>query len=194
MTSAHSLRVGFRRFRVVVLAGFVIPWAVVPVLAGQAPQADDASAPQLTRAVQQAVANAFPKPEPMTAWQLEVAAAKARRSAGRKQMAFGYGLAIVGDIILLTPSSAGCEYSYPPRSCSTGPRLIGLPVIAVGLTTGILGKIKAHDADGEVNALIARGPGREPEKSIDVAVPAGGGRSLGLTLGSTKSLTYRLTW
>jgi hypothetical protein len=46
MTSAHSLRVGFRRFRVAVLAGLVIPWAVVPVTAGPAPQADNASAAQ----------------------------------------------------------------------------------------------------------------------------------------------------
>jgi hypothetical protein len=193
MAAVHSLRAGSDRFRVVVLAGLVIHGAVTAATAGQA---HEAPTPQPTLAVQQAVADAFQTPEPTAAWQKEVAAAKARRSAGRKQAALGYGLAIVGDLILLTPSHNICPNTYS-CSASTGPRLVGLPVIGLGLTAAILGNIKAHDADGEVNALIVRGPNRglsQPSPGVGITIPAGGGRSLDLTIGSTRTLTYRVTW
>ena len=196
MAIVHSLRAGSHRFRVAVLAGLVLERAVAPAIAGPAPQAGELPVPQLARAVQQAVANTSPTPEAVTVWQQEIAAAKARRSAGRKQTALGYGLAIVGDLILVAPYHSSCSYAYS-CSTSTGPRLIGLPVIAVGLTTAIFGRIKAHDADGEVNALMTRGPSRgvsQPSPGVDITIPAGGGRSLALTVGSTRTLAYRVTW
>jgi hypothetical protein len=44
MTSTHSRGAVLYRFRALVLGGLVIHWAVTPVMAGQAPQADNAPA------------------------------------------------------------------------------------------------------------------------------------------------------
>lgn len=106
MASVHSFRAGFRGFRAVVLAGLVIQWAATPVTAGPVPQAADASAPQLTRAAQQAVANAFHLLEPQTPWPQEIGAAEV--TAPERTMAAGsFAKAIAREAVRLAAVQPG---------------------------------------------------------------------------------------
>ena len=114
-------------------------------------------------------------------WQAQLDDAKARRSMGRRIQFSGLAIALIGAGINMRASVACApRYSYNQDSC--GGHMLGFVAMIGGTVAGIAGGIKAHDADGEVNALIARGPGRST-----------GGLSVSLTP-QQKALTYRLTW
>jgi hypothetical protein len=120
-------------------------------------------------------------------WQQQLDAAKARRSHGRK-LQFG-GLALtIGGFVVNSIALSIPQDCY--RSCSLAGPFIGLTLIVSGAATGLVGGVKAHDADGEVNALLTRGPGRIPA----VSVPLGDHSALSVSAGRDKALVYRFSW
>jgi hypothetical protein len=120
-------------------------------------------------------------------WQHQLDAARARRSHGRK-LQFG-GLALTaGGFVVNSIFLSGVENCY--RSCSTVTPFLGLSLIAGGAVTSLVGSVKAHDADGEVNALLVRGPSRIPA----VSVPIGDHGALSVSAGRDKAIAYRFSW
>ena len=118
-----------------------------------------------------------------TAWTQALASAKARRSAGHKQLAIGIVAVVIGE---------GVARSASPSAAGAGQLLLGSSLSTIGFTTAILGQIKAHDAGAIVDALTARGPA---PGSVAIALPAGPHQSVGVTFGrDSRSMTWRITW
>ena len=123
----------------------------------------------------------------VAAWQKEIDAAKARRSHARHLQALGIVMAIAGDAIV----AANFEASCPSRSCSAPPPFaLGFGLLIVGAPMGIVNGVRAHDADGVVNALIARGP--IPIGGL--ALPVGDHQSVSVAVGQTTAVAYHVKW
>jgi|SRR5579862_4665838 len=136
-----------------------------------------------------AVALAPQTPQTASEWTAQLDAAKARRSAARKEAFAGFGFAIGGAILMQVSlrDSVGCYVN-----CRSHPLLFwgGFGTAIGGLVGSISGSIKAHDADGEVNALISRGPG----KVAALALLAGPGGAITVDVGRDVAIGYRVTW
>lgn len=139
-----------------------------------------------------------PSADALTAWQAEIAATKARRSAGRKEERIGVALFAASQIVAVSaPRSCGSYYYPTPggpeshKSCN-GRGATALTLIGAGVTTAVLGHRKAHDADAELTMLTTRGP---RQGGLTVAVPAGATQAVGVTLGpNVRQVTWRITW
>lgn len=134
----------------------------------------------------------------VTVWQTEIAAAKARRSAGRKEERIGLAVLAASQVVALSAprdcdsyvhaSPAGPELH---KSCN-GRAATALSLIGAGITATVIGHTKASGADRELTTLLARGarPG-----GLTVAMPAHASQTVGLTLGPmVRQVTWRITW
>jgi hypothetical protein len=172
--------------RAIAFSTAILLVGAVPALAS----ADDFnSAPvstgRIVHAADRAVTTEVQTPEAIAAWEAALMAAKAKRASGRKEHYGGLALAIAGYVVAVSGANLGCE-----RNCSHGGEFVGLAMLGIGTVTGVHGSLVSHDADGEVNALIARGP----DKSVPISASIGGGRSVGVSVGATRSLSYRFSW
>jgi hypothetical protein len=139
-----------------------------------------------------------PSAEVLTSWQAEVAATKARRSAGRKEERIGAALFVASQVVALSaPRSCGSYYYPTPggpeshKSCN-GRGATALTLIGAGVTTAVLGHRKAHDADAELAMLTTRGP---RQGGLTIAVPAGATQTVGVTLGpNVRQVIWRIRW
>ncbi len=165
--------------RSVVSWTLVMSCAIAPMAAASEP-ADGSKAattpaatpaPLFTRA---AIDAALQSPDARVRWEADIAAARAKRSEARKQQYGGLVLGITGYVVMF----AGVGHCETSGSCSNGLAWVGLGTLVYGTAMGIKGSLRAHDADGEVNALIARGPER----------------TIAISLGAEKSVGYRITW
>lgn len=162
---------------------------ILASLPGCSTEADDLSA--VTRTAGEAT-------DAVTVWQMEVKAAKARRSAGRKEERIGLVVLAASQVVALSAprdcdsyvrSSSASPGSH--KSCN-GRAATALSLIGAGITTTVLGHNKASGADRDLATLLARGvrPG-----GLTVAVPAHASQTVGLTLGPTvRQVTWRIRW
>ena len=169
--------------RSTVSCSLVVSLLVAPLAAASDPVAESKAVPAPAAAspkplvTRPAIDAALQSADPVVQWQAEVAAARAKRSSARTQQYSGLGVAIGGYVLMVAGAADVCQRG---GSCGAGAGLAwaGLGTLVMGTTMGIKGKLRAHDADGEVNALLTRGP----QKSLTVS------------LGVEKSVGYRITW
>jgi len=170
--------------RSTVSCSLVVSLLVAPLAAASDPVGGERAVPAPATAspkplvIRPAIEAALQSADPVAEWQAEIAVARAKRSSARKQQYSGLGVAIGGYVLMVAGAAHGdCRYG---GYCGPGVGLAwaGLGTLVMGTTMGIRGKIRASDADGEVNALLTRGP----QKSFTVS------------LGTEKSIGYRVTW
>jgi len=173
----------------VVVSSLVILSLAAPAAARQAAPAEaGAGQPTPVRfAIERAIVTEPQASPAVNDWQQQLDAARARRSHGRK-LQYG-GLAVtLGGLVVNSIFLTAAQDCY--RSCSPGAPFLGVTLIVGGAVTSLVGGVKAHDADGEVNALLMRGPGRVPA----VSVPIGDHGALSVSAGRDKAVAYRFSW
>jgi len=126
-----------------------------------------------------------------TDWQRQYDEAVAHKARAKRNMFIGLGTSIVGFVLAATASSDCTDAILSGGDCSTGNGRLTLGWITnlAGGGVFIWGLVDYFDANGDMNRLAVQKPSKNA-----LLVPIGEHQSIGVSIGKTSNLSYRVKW